>query len=252
VTPESLGPDDVEESLSPEDAEAVRRLLVAAGAGDAVPKDVAARLDDVLAGLQAEREGTATAPVTDLTARRTRRWPTVLVAAAAVVVVGAGIGNVMNDTRGAGDAATSGEAVAPDAGVAESAPEQDARGLSEDQDGDSASSAAPKAVLGDARTAALPRIRTGSATLDAQRIQDLALGAPVADGLVDQNAPKRSVRGSCDLPSPARGETLVAVRFDGKRASLLFRAPDAGRRDAEVYSCDDSDSPVLVTTVPAR
>jgi hypothetical protein len=237
VTPENP-PRDVEEPLSPEDAEAVRRLLVAAGGPDAVPEDVAARLDEVLAGLQAEREGTTDAPVAELAARRRRRWPTVLVAAAAVGVVGVGIGNVMENTGGAGDAPTSDQVSAPEAGGAESAPEQGARALTKDQADDQA--------------VPLPRIRARSATLDAQRILDLGLRA-AAGQLTDPEAAERSALPTgCDLPSPARGEKLVAVRFDGERASLLFRAPTNGEREAQIYSCDDSHTPVLVTTVVAR
>src|SRR6478672_12026110 len=78
-----------DEHLDPEQEELVRALLAELGsAPDAasMPPDVAARLDETLAGLVAEREE-APADVVPLR----RRWaPRVAVAAAAVIVIGAG------------------------------------------------------------------------------------------------------------------------------------------------------------------
>ena len=75
---------------SDEDA-AVRRLLADAGGPVPTPPDVVARLDATLARLVAEREDERPqeATVTPLALRR-RRWPKVLLAAAAVVVGPAG------------------------------------------------------------------------------------------------------------------------------------------------------------------
>jgi hypothetical protein len=246
VTPEDHS-EDVDEPLTPVDEESVRRLLLAASGPVPTPDDVAARLDDVLAGLQAERDGSAAAPVTDLAAHRRRSWPKVLVAAAAVVVVGVGIGNISdNSGGGGGDAATSarvdaaegGRAAAPEAGEAEIAPPAEDSDATSERD----------TLLGTVPTSALPRIRTDSATLDAQRILDLALGRVATD---EQVAPQDQSRvRACDIPAVSRGETLVAVRLEGRRASLLFGKEDAeGSREAQVYSCNDSESPVLVTDV---
>jgi hypothetical protein len=252
VTPEDHDPvDDVDEALSPEDEETVRRLLVAAGGPVQTPDDVAARLDDVLADLHAERGGSATAPVTDLAARRRRNWPKVLVAAAAVAVVGVGIGNIPGNLGSGGDdAASSGQAggVAEDslagAGDGGAPPAEDPATTSE------RNTLQPNTLLGTAPTSTLPRVRAGSATLDAQRILALSLDSAVIDEPV---APNRARTRTCDIPAISRGETLVAVRFDGRRASLLFGKPDTtGNREAQVYPCDDSESPVLVTSVEAR
>ncbi len=247
MTPEDLDPQHVDEPLSPEDEETVRRLLVAAGGKVTLPEDVATHLDEVLAGLQAERDGTASTHVTDLTARRRRRWPTVLVAAAAVAVVGVGVGNVMDNTSGGGDAASE----STDAGASTQGEGGAELGATDDEDA-RLPQAPPKEggpfLTGEA-TSTLPRMRTDSATLDAQRIHDLSLRSALAE---PQQREGSSQAPACEVPAPAPGETLVAVSLDGKRATLLFRAKEGGKREAQVYSCDDSDSPVLVTRVQAR
>ena len=265
MTPEDLDPDGADEGLTPEDEEAVRRLLVAAADPLTMPDDVAGRLDQVLAGLQAERAGTADpagsatdrpAPVTDLAERRNRRWPKVLVAAAAVAVVGVGLGTIGQNTGGGGDAAMSGD-TAMDAqseagGESGSAPEAAAPG-SDSDDGAARRDGTPQGAQGfsgdDVPTAALPRLRTGSATLDAQRIHDLSLGGTTPFSTKGDDTRRQADEVACQLPAVARGERLVAVRLDGERATLLFGAKEDGHRQAEVYSCDDGNSPELVTTV---
>lgn len=234
-------PEDREAPLSPEDEETVRRLLAAARGPASMPDDVASRLDDVLAGLQAERGGTA-AGVPTVAGRRARRWPKVLVAAAAVAVIGVGVGNVMENTSGGGEAASSSKAGA----------QRDQAEVAPPGSDDSVTREKPEAnaLLGSAPTKTLPRIRTGSATVDAQRIYDLGLAAPAYGS--DKDTQGRTAVAACALPDPAPGERMVAVRFDGRRATVLFRATEDGRREAQVYSCDDSESPVLVTTVDAR
>src|SRR6478609_10819271 len=77
-----------DEDLTPAD-EQVRRLLSDARHDEPMPDDVAARLDEVLAGLQDDR------PPVDLAARQRRRHVrTWVLAAAAVVVVGIGANQV--------------------------------------------------------------------------------------------------------------------------------------------------------------
>lgn len=92
--------------------EAVRRLLAQARHDGPTPDDVVARLDDVLAGLVAERTGApqstpvadddaAPAPVIELAQRRSRRRLVGMVAAAASVAV---LGGVALNQAGLGDA----------------------------------------------------------------------------------------------------------------------------------------------------
>lgn len=74
-----------DEPESPEVAE-VRRLLAEARHTEPMPDDVAARLDDVLAGLARPTSAEPTADVVPLAARRRRQAAGWLLAAAAVVV----------------------------------------------------------------------------------------------------------------------------------------------------------------------
>lgn len=235
MTPEDLDPNPSQEELTPAEEQAVRRLLAGAAADPpTLPADVAGRLDEVLAGLQGERDRPPVTPVTDLSERRARRWPTVLVAAAAVAVVGVGLGNVLQNTSGGSDnAASSADAPAAEAGGAQDSIPQPRNG----------------AVLGELSTSALPRVRNGSLAVDAQRIYDQSLRYKAVRGTKPEAAAGPDADAACDEPVVGRGERLVAVRLGGERASILFRAPQDGRRRAEVYPCDGSGSPVLVTTV---
>src|SRR5690349_18717222 len=97
------------------DDDQVRRLLAEARHDEPIPDDVAARLDEVLAGLPDDR--LVDRPVVDLAARQRRKnVRTWVLAAAAVVVVGIGINQV--DWSGVGsagnDSADSGAASAPE------------------------------------------------------------------------------------------------------------------------------------------
>jgi hypothetical protein len=256
--PENLGP---QETLGAADEEAVRRLLAAAAGPLETPPDVVHRLDEVLADLKAEPAGSrrdtdpaarttvGTAAVTNLAGRRTRRWPKVLVAAAAVSLLGVGLGNVMDDLGGsASDSATAGSAE----GGAMAREQLDAGAAVEDNDRDRAE-ASPDQVApsGGAAARSLPRLHTESVTVDAARI--LAFPPAVsADGDGPQLLSERSLVGSCLSPALRRGDLAVAVRLDGERATLVFRAARDGRREVEVYPCDDATSPVVTTTVDPR
>lgn len=224
--------------------EEVRRLLAAAAEPVTMPPDVIARLDDVLAGLVADRatsDDTAAATVVDLAARRTSRWPKVLVAAAAVSVLGVGIANVLNQTGSSISADSAKSADSRDLGGAEAAPPQDEGSKSlapTEADGETVYG------LGGLDGGRSPQLRSSSVTVDAQRIADSSLPRSVAD------ATTRSSR-QCRLPSTSKGDVQIAVRLDGARATLVFRATEDGRRLAEVFNCDDAASPVLTTTVDA-
>ena len=125
--------------LSPAEEEAVRRELAAARHTAPMPPGLVTRMDDVIAGLQAERAPASRdsddvpdlAPVLPLASRRRRRATQLLVAAAAVVVVGVGFNTVTNEgspfpamSGGSGDQAV--QEGGADAGAAES--HQDAAG----------------------------------------------------------------------------------------------------------------------------
>lgn len=260
-TPEETG-------VSPETERQVRALLAESAGTAPTPPDVAARLDDALAGLVAERERPhadgAVVGATELGSRRARSWPRLLVAAAAVSVLGLGIGNLDDLTgAGAGDAASTESAaggaaedrVVPEAGVLsekeapESGPQPET--LSSEaapgrREGDPATGTAEERVQADPypSLATAPRLSTSSATLDVQRIEDFALAVPVGD------APEAWAR-MCVQPAAGPGDEWLPVRLDGEPGVLVLRAPVGGRRTAEIFTCEDAESPALSAEVLA-
>ena len=243
MTPEELDPARSDE--------AVRRLLAAAAEPLTMPPEVAARLDDVLAGLDADRATSKSAadaapvidiaPIIDMAKRRTSRWPKVLVAAAVVSVVGLGLGNVLNQSGSTMSADSAGSADSGARGAAETAPSPEGS-----QGPEKATDEQGEQVDGFSSFAGgrPPRLRSSSVTVDAQRIADRSL--PTAPADLVTRASK-----DCRLPATSKGDVRIAVRLDREPATLVFRAKEDGRRLAEVFSCGDAESPVLTTTVDA-
>lgn len=91
--------------LTPQQSEAVRRALRAARHDAPVPDEVAARLDDRLAELVAERSSVVEPVETTVVALHRRRWPALLTAAAAVTAIGL-VGTQFVDLGGQNDAMT--------------------------------------------------------------------------------------------------------------------------------------------------
>jgi hypothetical protein len=243
VTPDDVDPDG-HQQVSEEDEQVVRRLLTASADPVAMPPDVARRLDDVLADLvRADLEG-----------RRTRRWPKVLVAAAAVSVLGLGVGNLVRGDGGA-EMATSADAGAGDnqdrlAPSPESA-RSDGDGEAARERGDAVEQDADlRAVPGRDSGKRVPRLRAGSVDVDVQRIHDFAPELFAGSEPTQDSA--SPAEASCAVPEIGRRDRALAVRLDGEPATLVFRAARDGERRAEVYSCSDAASPVLVTAVDAR
>lgn len=224
----------------------VRRLLAAAGrTTEPLPGEVGARLDDLLSGLVAERDqpgDAAPVPYADLGARRRRRWAQVLVAAAAVSVVAVGVGNLSTSrsgsesTGGAAVTATEDNADTARGGGAEAAPGD---GAAEREAGSSA--VEPEA----GPTATMTRLRSGSLTRQVQQVENFALAVPVPASAQWSDA--------CVRPQTRPGDAWLPVRLDGRPAVLVLRAPEGGRRTADIYTCgSDGSSPTATTTVRAR
>lgn len=235
--------------------ETVRRLLAAAGGPEPVPDEVGARLDDVLAGLVAERQGVpeqpgpeprreaAPAPVISLTARRRRRWAQALVAAAVVSVVAVGVGTALKGGQADSENAASGGPASVTAedkglegtggGTAGAAPEGRSAGKATDSFG----------AAQEGGQASVTRLSSGSLTRQVQEVENFALAVPVptSDRWAD----------ACARPRTGSGDEWLPVRFDGRPGVLVLRAPVNGRRQAEVYTCG-SRAPVASTTVRAR
>lgn len=227
---------------SMQEQERVRRLLAAASAPtERMPEEVADRLDDLLASLVPERDGDASPPETDdpgtpendaepspvpptsLDARRRHRWPQLLVAAVAVSVLALGIGDLARHQGGGQASSTAGSA----GGSVQ--PNLSERG--------------PRAA--DQQGPPAPLLRTATLRSDAQRVEDRSLARPVSKT-------PAAWRAACVHPATGSGDEWLAVRLDGDPAVLVLRAPEGGRRTADVYTCDDAATPAASATVEAR
>lgn len=220
--------------------------LLAAAAPTTLPKTVADRLDRTLAELAAERAatdpgaGTARRPRA-LAARPgggrgwPRRWPQLLVAAAAVSVLGLGLGNLAGDlTGGQAEQATSADDAARGADAGLGAPQEGRQGAS--------AAGSAEALRSDGSG---PRLRTGSLALDLQRIEDFGVAVPVASSAT------RWAR-ACVQPQTGPRDEWTPARLDGSPAVVVLRAAEGGRRTADVFTCDDARTPAASTTVRAR
>lgn len=224
--------------LSAEDEARVRRELADAAAGpEAIPADVAGRLDDVLAGLVRERAGEsavdAAPPRRPQPSRR--RWPALLVAAAALVAVLLGVGTLLTSVTGPQSAEQgSGAASAPKNAGPSSAPES-------------------AGALGTfSRAAPVARLHSGTFHRDVARLTEgLSASAP-RDHLQADGTLRGAPRTKCLLPPVPPGGKLLRVTLDGRPASLVLWPPRDGTRVVRAYSCADTETPVRSTVVRAR
>lgn len=233
---------DHESDHSPEHSpehEEVRRLLADARHDEPMPATVVARLDRVLADLAKEPDGAAavTSPVTSLATRR-RRVGQLLVAAAAVLVVGVGIGEVLG-----GGSTGSQDSVTSDAGA--------------DQDAPAAAEAEPEPPV----EGAGPQPEAQNDTASRARLVELT-SADFEDGVRDTAdawsihalAPQDLDRGTALLAAcSARGwgkGSFVPVSYDGSPGVLVFRRPSGDTQVADLFLCGSSE-PVRSITLPA-
>ena len=239
--------------------QAMRRLLAAAARPDPVmPDQVVARLDDVLADLAREHgpagaavDGSRRGEVPPLTThgspapdepvnldaqRVRRRGPQLLVAAAAVSVLGLGLGNVLGGLGGStgqgdsagGDASTAGGASVAESGETFADGDEHAPG-EETEDG-----------VGTLSTDPLPRLRSGSLLVDVERAQ--LFSVPTVG---------EERQAGCVRPPLQDGDELLPVRLDGEEAVLVLGVPREGVRRAEIYTCDDAGTPAAALRVDA-
>jgi hypothetical protein len=241
-------------NLTPEQEADVRRLLAEARHDDPLPPDVATRLDRVLAQLAAGDPDLDPAQVVELASRRRHRAASLLVAAAAIVAVGVGIGQVLPTGGSDSSSADSADAAARDfAGTESSADEL------------RLARRAPRAHSGPTE------VRSGHFTTDVVRAgqfsgvslrsvadaQAYAAEAPVPDSpgaemddnVTDStdgvNAEGNSVLGGLSAkstyecaPGPYGAGRLVAVLYDGEPAVLAFRRPMGDSRIVDLMQCD--------------
>jgi hypothetical protein len=228
------------------DQDAVRRLLADARHDGATPPEVVARLDETLASLVAERSAPAAAdaPVVDLAARRRRFVGTGVLAAAAVVVAGVALGQVLPVGQGGDDAGTSAESSAG------GGTEREFGGQQDDAGGDSSAGQelAPQSKTASPDPlASRPTLSSADPQLDqevaALRATDAASSAP------SSRLEMLALMRSCDLPDLAPGRR-VAAEVDGQPGLVLFQRPDGAAQDVAIYVCGTPD-PVRTLTLPA-
>lgn len=248
--------------LTPEH-DAVRRLLADARHDGPTPPEVVARLDEALASLVAERstaepttsrsEEPATspsAPVVDLGARRRRLVGTGVLAAAAVVVAGVALGQVLPVGGGGDDAGSS-------AGSADRS-----TSLAEDDAG-SGSGAAPEGDAGDDRSsgqelaphsksaspAPLAGVPTLSSSDPALEEEVAALRASAAYSARAQRRQALEMMRTCSVPELGEGRRVTA-RVDGLPGVVLFQPPSDTVQGVAIYVCGTQE-PVRTLTLPA-
>ncbi len=182
----------------------------------------------------------------ELARRRPRRWPNVLVVAASVVVIALAGGAVA--THGFGTIGSDADSSTAESAASSQAPSSQEAGSQAPSVGPSASASAPKAsqrlhglTAEGAAPAGLPRLRTSALAEDVRRVlrQRPAVRAPAGPL-------------GCARPVTGNGDTLVAVRLDGRLATLLATPVRGGRQEARVYSCGDGGTPVASVSVAAR
>lgn len=250
-----------ERDLTPEEEAELSALLADAGGPVATPPEVVARLDDVLAGLVAERDAIqetavqqprAGGPVSLEVERRRRQWPRALLAAAAVVAGGYGVGAALTGTTMSGD---SGAVSADDsAGGSPDAAESDASGGQALESAPQRDAIGRRPVQAPANGFALrqeaPRLRSDHLAEDVLRVLDRSGQEPAPD---DATVSKRALLGAaatCLPPDLGRDETWYLVRYDGLRAALVTEPPAQGTVEATVVGCDGE--PLDSVTVPAE
>jgi hypothetical protein len=240
--------------VTPDQEEQVRRALGAVARAEdgperqGIPHDVADRLDEVLHELVAGRSAparTLSAAVgqDELAARRHRRWPNGLVAAAAVAAIAAAGGAVVTGGFGLGGQSDSNAGSTSDAGVA---PKDNERGLP----GPSLSSG----PSGGQMALRIPRLSSDTLRRDVERV--------VANGPAANLSPRKDGRRfavprhaagvPCRRPAVPSDTDVVDVYLNAEPATLVLGPPvKDGTRVARVYSCANGSALTDTVRVPS-
>jgi hypothetical protein len=220
--------------LSPADDERIRRLLAEARHTEPIPEAVAARLDEVLAGLSADRDdrgavGDRRAPVIDLAARRRRTAANLLVAAAAVLVVGFGITQVLPNGMSGSDGETAATSAEDSAGGG-SADSADAGDVDNRNAQPEAGPPGPTEYNSGAAGKAF-RIRSERFGSDVRRLRTQLL-QDGSQALVEYPAP------DCLTAAVGAGD-VVAATYDNAPAAIVLRTPSGDVQVVDLYLCGD-------------
>lgn len=253
-----------ETSLTEAEERALVWVLVDAVGQDpvATPPEVVDRLDDVLAGLVAERAGSspAAAPtaaptgatVVPLADRRgPRRLPRLLLAAAAVVVGGYAVSQLPSSGSGGAGSADSASGSATASGAS---PSTGASGAHPDR-GDVGTTGG--GLSGTSRMSVAPQVRRDHLAADVRRVVRMVPPSPLVEKAQDPGpsgdpSTGGAVEGTRDCPVPrlSEGQRLYEVTYQGAPAGLVVSPPRKGFLEVTVYSCKDGGAE-LHRVVPA-
>ncbi len=226
--------------LSAADEARIRALLADARLDEPMPDAVVARLDRVLAGLAEEApESPVPATVVSLTERR-HRAARMLVAAAAVVVAGVGIGQVVGNSGGSPDSLSAGRAGA--GGDSPLAPEAE-RSFSGGSSGGSGPASSPQSDSLDSEARAF-RLRPRHFARDSRGVQARAM--KLADSA--ELSATRSPVAQCQAGSWGAGR-YVPVEYGRAPGYLVLRRPGGDSQVADLFLCGGTQ-PVRSITLP--
>ena len=234
---------DLTPDLTPQQ-DAVRRLLAEARHDGPTPPEVVARLDETLTTLHAERSKAAdTAPVVDLAARRRRFVGAGVLAAAAVVVAGVALGQVLPQGGSGSDSAGSAESFDSGDASTDSGSESESGAGGDDGGGDAAAgSESPEELSGK-----VPAPR---------QLPELSLDEDLDEDLTSLRSDSRRVATlsadalvACQVGEVGEGRQVL-VQVDGQPGLVVFRTAQGAGQEADVYLCGDPE-PVRTLTLPA-
>ena len=223
-----------DDPLTPAEEE-VRRLLGEARHTGPTPPDVVTRLDQVLGDLS--QEPVRTAPVVDL-ARRRRRVGTLLVAAAAVVAIGVGVGQVTGPQSGSDDSQAGDAGTVAQAERDAAPPEVKSNGAEEPTGGD-------VTPLEDRATLISVRPDHFADDLTAARLAGRESGSFSSKA----DAADEAAGALCSADSWGRGR-FVPVRYGATPAVIVFRRPVGDTQVVDLFLCG-SEEPERSVTLPA-
>ena len=249
-----------EHDLTPEEEAEVTRMLADLPPVQ-MPESVQARLEDVLAGLVADHSGRddsgGESGLAEVVPLRRRRWPQVLVAAAAVSLFGY-VGGALIQSQSQSDAELSTAGAGDRADDGAGALQEDSKGLQP---------AAPSAT---SRDADKPRVTTDQTYSQSLRgLSDVvnlaaALNREIngtgsylpAEGMMELTRNKADLRSyrvaakGCDVPSMSASDRAYDVRISKKRAVVVvLHKVTANAARADVYPCKRPFLPVGSTFV---
>lgn len=221
-------PDDLE---SPE-IEEVRRLLTQLRYAEPMPADVAARLDDAIAGLARaaddhDDQDHDRAPVVSLASRRRRRVAGWLVAAAAVAAAFVVIPHIRLDSSSS-SAATSGGSNADMSAAGKNPHRPEARATGQGQ--------------------AKLQLTGGRVVVRPQHFRADVRRADRPDLFLDHASPESQGSSTCGVVGSA--VLVVPAEYQGAPAALAYRHASGGSQVVDLYLCGE-EQPVRSTTLPA-